>query len=92
MAWPCFEEAEEAVTPSCDKQKQPRNNTGVNHLGPSLLPCGRQGPDNQQLCIPVAVPSPALCCPATGGWRSGTPGAPVSTRAQRGHLAIPRDF
>lgn len=34
-----------------------------------------------------------LCAgPATGRWGSGTAGAPVSTRTQRGHPAIPRDF
>ena len=58
--------------------------------GPDSYPVGTGGPTAAALHS-CGRTSPALCCPATG-WGSGTAGAPVSTRAQGGHPAIPRDF
>ena len=64
---------------------------GVNHLGPRLLSCGHWGPNSSSSAfLWPHQPSPVL--PSNRGWGSGTSGAPVSTRAQGGHPAIPRDF
>lgn len=91
MAWPCFEEAEETVTPSCDNESSPGTTLGSIIWAPASCPVDVRGPDNQQLCILVAVPSPAPVLPSNrGDGAQGPQEAPVSTRAQRGAPGHPQ--
>lgn len=92
MAWPCFEEAEEAVTLSCDKQKQPRTTHWGQSFGPQPLTLWTSGARQPAALHSCGRTKPSSVLPSNRGMELRDPRSASQHQGTERAPGHPQDF